>query len=277
MRMIALLCLVACAETYEPPDRDFGTWGTGVNGDTNEEDDGGGGNGGGNGGGSGGSDGGGDDDVVGGPGDDPDGDGYTNAEEESAGTNPNYAYSHPYTGDYRVGYCRTRPNPTGPSKQQNYSDGEVDIDYYSYQRGDVAENFTMRDQYGEEVDLYSFCGKHVMVVVSAGWCGPCRAEAEGLQAIAEAYPDAQILQVLAQDNSQGLPSQSFVQGWANQYGFENVAALGPLSAPTTYEEYFSAPSSQFEDDGYIPSIYHLDEEMKVVSADQDVGTPDTWL
>jgi len=276
--------MVACAETYEPPDRDFGTWGTGIDGEDNEEEgDGGGGNdGGGSGGddgddGGGGDGGGGDGGAVGEPGEDPDGDGYTNAEEESAGTNPNYAYSHPYTGDYRVGYCNNRPNPTGPTKRQNYSDGEVDMDYYTYQRGDVAENFTMRDQYGESVDLYSFCGKHVMVVVSAGWCGPCRAEAEGLQALAEAFPGAQILQVLGQDNSQDIPSLSFVQGWASQYGFENVAALGPLSAPTTYEEYFSAPSSQFEDDGYIPTIYHLDEEMTVISADQDVQSPDTWL
>ena len=261
VRLVAMLAVVGCDSTYDPPERSFGNFGQSADGDTPLAE---------NGNSS--------EDVVGGPNDDPDGDGYTNAEEVGAGTNPNYEYSHPYTGDYRVGFCGTKPNPTGPTKSQTYaSDDGFRYDYLSYQQGDVADNFTMRDQYGEEVDLYSFCGKHIMLVVGAGWCGPCQQEAAQLQSIAEAYPEAQILQVLSQDSSYDHPSQGFIESWASQFGFQNVAALGSLSAPTTYDEYFSAPASIFEDDGYIPTIYHLDETMKVLSADRGIQSPDTWL
>ena len=251
-----MLAMVGCASVDDPSERSFGAFGENV--DRGESYD--------------------DGAIVGGPDDDPDEDGYTNAEEQEAGTNPNYAFSHPYSGDYRIGFCRKRPDPTGPTNSQNYSgpDG-FSYDYATYKQGDVADNFTLRDQYGEMVDLYSFCGNHVMLVVGAGWCGPCRQEAGRLQSVAEEYPEAQIIQILAQDSSENTPSLGFVQGWADQYGFENVAALGVVSAPTSYEEYFSAPSVLFEDDGYIPTIYHLDDEMKVVSADQGVQTPDTWL
>jgi thiol-disulfide isomerase/thioredoxin len=216
--------------------------------------------------------------IVGGPDDDPDGDGFSNAEEEEAGTNPNYEYSHPYTGDYQVGFCRDKPNPTGPTKEQRYTDEDGNsFDYLSYQRGDVAENVTLQDRYGEEMDLYSFCGTHVMLVVSAGWCGPCRAEAVGLQAVADEYPEAQILQVLSQDDYGNIPSLAFLETWASQYNFETVAAIGPSTAPTTYDEYFSSVSSQFEDDGYIPTIFHLDTDMTILSADKGISTPDTWM
>ena len=54
-----------------------------------------------------------DEPMVGGLQDDPDEDEYTN-EEQAAGTNPNYKYSHPYTDDYRVGYCSKRPDHRQP-------------------------------------------------------------------------------------------------------------------------------------------------------------------
>ena len=116
-----------------------------------------------------------------------------------------------------------------------------------------------------------------MLVVAAGWCQPCQIEAAQLQSIADQYPEAQILQIVSQDSNYNAPNQAFVSQWASHFGFENVAALSPLSAPTTYDEIFSGPDIQFEDDGYIPTIYHLDTELKVVSADQGVSTPDTRM
>ena len=100
-------------------------------------------------------------DESGGGGSDADGDGYTSGEEQAAGTNPNYVYSHPYTGGYNVGYCNEEPVPTGPTGDNGHS--------AVYQAGDVAENFTLTDQYGEDVDLYSFCGQYVMIAFGAFW------------------------------------------------------------------------------------------------------------
>ena len=131
--------------------------------------DGGEGTGGGDEGGSGGSgDEGGTDEGGGSDGSDPnaddDGDGWTNAEEEAAGTNPDYEYSHPYTGDYNVGYCADgiASGSKGPSGKDSYG-------YPLYKPGDIAENFSLMDQHGEMVDLYSFCGQTVMLVFGAFW------------------------------------------------------------------------------------------------------------
>ena len=110
---------------------------------------------------------------------DDDGDGFTNAEEDEAGTNPDYAYSRPYEGGYNVGFCDT-PRASQPDLVQRASPRTVrPMSGRRSTMGDVPNNMTFMDQYGEMVDLYSFCGKHVMVLVSAGWCGPCRSLAAG--------------------------------------------------------------------------------------------------
>lgn len=92
------------------------------------------------------------------PSSDDDGDGYTFAEEEAAGTNPDYAYSHPYTGDYNVGNC-----------EDGVAEGDAGASGSAYAVGDIAANFSLMDQHGEMVDLYSFCGKTVMLVSGAFW------------------------------------------------------------------------------------------------------------
>ena len=90
---------------------------------------------------------------------DSDGDGYADGEEvNDHGTNPAYVYSHPYTGGYNVGWCDEEPNPTGPTGPGG-----------AYREGDVASNFTLTDQHGELVDLYSFCGQNVMIGFGAFW------------------------------------------------------------------------------------------------------------
>ena len=206
---------------------------------------------------------------------DSDEDGFDDAREWADGTNPNYEYSHAYEGDYRIGYCDTPPATTGPTMAQSYTDeGGSTYNYSVLQNGDVPNNFTMIDQYGENLDLYSFCGRQVMVMVSAGWCGPCRAEAEHLQAVADAYPDVQIITMLTQDNSQNTPDLAFLQQWASDYGFQSIAVVAPTApAPESIEEYFAQDSTAWDIDGYIPTMYHLDDSLTVISADEGVVEP----
>ena len=45
----------------------------------------------------------------------------------------------------------------------------ADVDWQPTQVGDVPRNFSMLDQHGEYVDLYSFCGRTVMLVSGAFW------------------------------------------------------------------------------------------------------------
>lgn len=213
---------------------------------------------------------------------DDDGDGFTNAEEEEAGTNPNYAYSHPYTGGYNVGFCDTPPEATGPTATASIVYEGTTYEWPTMGVGDVPPNFTMMDQHGEEVDLYSFCGKNVMIAMSAGWCGPCRSFAEEMQAIQDTYRDqnVQIIEIITGDNQNRLPDQSFLESWASDYGFTDIPVLqmAPLDADGDgYADSYDHPYYWFDADGYIPSIYHLGPDLRVISADGGVHDPGSFL
>ena len=214
---------------------------------------------------------------------DDDGDGFTFAEEEEAGTNPNYEYSRPYAGDYNVGFCDTPPVPTGPTGEgvYTYSDG-TQVTWPSLAMGDVPHNMTFADQHGEEVDLYSFCGKHVMIVVSAGWCPGCRQFAGYAQGVQDSNREAglQMVTLITNNNTQGqAPDQAFVQSWADQYGFSDIPVLA-LDLPYrdgTPDEFYDHPAFWFDKDAYTPSYYHLNERMEVISADDSVQDPSSLM
>lgn len=93
---------------------------------------------------------------------DTDGDDFQDGAEVELGTNPAYAPSHPYLGDYYVGWCDRPPEPTGSSGADE--DGSA-----AYALGDVVDEIGWRDQNGETVSLYSFCG-HLTVVQFSSFC-----------------------------------------------------------------------------------------------------------
>jgi hypothetical protein len=108
--------------------------------------------------------------------DDPDSDddGWLDGQEVEEGTNPLYEHSHPYTGGYNVGTCASPPEPTGPTGwvEGYFSPDDAPPEWYAwpvYQEGDVVDDFAWRDQHGETVHLYSFCGHHVMLMFGAFW------------------------------------------------------------------------------------------------------------
>ena len=206
---------------------------------------------------------------------DDDGDGFTNAEEEEAGTNPDYAYSRPYEGGYNVGFCDTPPEATGATGTTSITQSGETYTWPSLQMGDVPNNMTFMDQYGEMVDLYSFCGKHVMVLVSAGWCGPCRSLATEVQNIQDQWRDEglQIIELITSDDSGNAPDLTFVQTWADDYGFDDVPVLAVPGPPSSYDHV----QFLFDADGYIPSVYHLNDKLEVVSPDESVHDPSSWL
>jgi thiol-disulfide isomerase/thioredoxin len=202
---------------------------------------------------------------------DDDDDGFTNIEEAEAGTNPDYVYSHPYTGGYNVGFCDTPPEPTGPTGTGR---NEAGVTWAAYDVGDVVENWTMTDQYGELVDLYSFCGKHIVVAFSAGWCPPCRAAAEEMQNLQDEYrdQDVQFIEVLTGDNADELPSIDFLMGWDEQYGFTDIPVLLPPRATG-----WDAITMQWEMDMAIPTLYHISPNGTVLSADDLIHDPGQFL
>jgi hypothetical protein len=82
---------------------------------------------------------------------DTDGDGYTDLEEVEGHTDPTDITDHPYTGGWSIAACRDTVQGTGNEE------------------GDIALDFTLTDQFGDNVRLHSFCDRAVLLVGAAFW------------------------------------------------------------------------------------------------------------
>ncbi len=80
---------------------------------------------------------------------DEDGDGYTNGEEEAGGSDPYDADDVPYQGGWRKDIeCNGDIVPEGD-----------DV-------GQIANNFQVKDQFGDMLNLYDFCNRVVLIEFS---------------------------------------------------------------------------------------------------------------
>ena len=100
---------------------------------------------------------------------DSDGDGFTDAEETAAGTNPNFAASRPYEyGNYVVGACEQGlPAELGPTDSVSMNLEGTELSWDVYVEGDGVQNVVLKDQFDQDVELHSFCGLHIMLVISS--------------------------------------------------------------------------------------------------------------
>jgi len=201
---------------------------------------------------------------------DSDGDGLDDLAERDGGTSPTNPYSRAYTGGYNVKGCDVEPVATGPTGTGTFEQGGETYEWPVYQEGDVVENFTLLDQHGEEVDLYSFCGQTIMLVFSAEWCGPCKQLADQVQGEQDEYGPAgfQAIEILIEDSRQNQPDVDDVARWAEDHGLLTVPALAD-------EEY--ANWQPFELDWGIPSISYIGPDMTVLSTDGNITNPGRFV
>jgi thiol-disulfide isomerase/thioredoxin len=113
-----------------------------------------------------------------------------------------------------------------------------------------------------------------MVAFSAGWCGPCRGLAEGMQAMQDGYrdDDVQLIEVITGDNQNELPSIDFLMGWNDDYGFTDIPVLLPERATS-----WDAVTMQWERDSYIPTVFVIGPDGTVLSADDGTHDPGSFL
>ena len=71
--------------------------------------------------------------------------------EVDGNTDPLSADDHPYAGGWPIADCRDDITSTGNSE------------------GDIADDFSLLDQFGDQVQLHSFCDRLVLLVGSAFW------------------------------------------------------------------------------------------------------------
>ena len=127
-----------------------------------------------------------------------------------------------------------------------------DLEGTGWKIGDVLPNFTLVDQYGEEVSLYQFYGMVIMIEVGAVWCTYCNESAAKSPSLLDSYSDDCVifLYLLTQDASGGEISQSDVEYWAEEYDLD-YPVLGDVG---------EAISDALGVKAY-PMFYFVDREM----------------
>jgi thiol-disulfide isomerase/thioredoxin len=181
---------------------------------------------------------------------DTDGDGFDDGLEDDQDTDPNDGFSWPFGGEQ------------WPDFSDEADEAEVDGSDYAF--GEVFPNFTTTDQFGNEVELYDFYGYVVLLDFSAGWCGPCRTAAETSEDMWESYREDGfiIIHAIIDDNrGSGDIDQDFLEDWADDYDIEFPVIDGDSSSEVA--DAGSGLRSAGIDEGYIPFMVMLDQDMKL--------------
>ena len=208
---------------------------------------------------------------------DSDGDGQSDKFESDNGSNPLNEYSKGYEqGNYIVGQCENGLlEPTDPSSEASITyEGET-YTWPLYAAGDIAPNFTLTDQYGQDVDLYSFCGKVVMLVFSASWCPPCQDLAQDVQDIQDTAPDQiQVIELLIEneDYGGGVVETADQMAWATDFGMTTIPVLDADSGSGAGDW-----SYMYDRDGGIPSTVMIGPDMEIINVDRNRHDPTRYI
>ncbi len=93
--------------------------------------------------------------------------------------------------------------------------------------GDTAYNFTLVDQNSDEVELYQFFGRIVMLDLFMSWCWGCQDDAPNLQTCWERQGDdgAIILGVMFDGDDDGT-----LDAWMSEYGITYPMMTDPTNS-----------------------------------------------
>lgn len=193
---------------------------------------------------------------------DTDGDGYDDRDEVRGGTDPLDGASHPYEGGWPLNSEEAKQaledaTPAGRTAAE----------------GERFKRFTLKDQFGEVVDLYDFSqqGVPIVIQVSAEWSGPCNSMSEWLSAtdrdfwsdlggsVQRAVAEGRLrwITVLGEKESGGFADVATARRWSNDYPNDEIPVLADAQGELV--AYVDLP--------YWPTLYVLDQDMNLLAID----------
>jgi hypothetical protein len=207
---------------------------------------------------------------------DSDGDGFSDGDEVlDHGTNPNNEYHRPYRGNYKIGDCATYPDKStaGPTESRLVDLGGSGLTKVAlYEPGNRIRNEQLVDQYGERVDLYSFCGVNLDIYFfqwnqfgATPEYAALTCWIEDMLNVQEYYRDYgyQLVIVLTQNSATELPTKDDVAALAAMLGAEDIPVLAGV------DESMFGFHTWFEKDFHEPTLVHIGRELNVLSVDND--------
>jgi thiol-disulfide isomerase/thioredoxin len=183
---------------------------------------------------------------------DSDGDGYTDAEEREAGSDPEDGFSW----------------PDAPGSWPDFSDlADAAISSPGWGMDDQIHDVQLVDQFGQAISLYQFYGLVVLLDLSAGWCPPCNTVAEDAEELYQRHKEDGFvlihLMIGGWDTEEDdLVEVEFLREWSDLYG---------LSFPVTAEQAVEEGADSLVDSlryagtltGGIPNFILLDRELRI--------------
>ena len=131
----------------------------------------------------------------------------------------------------------------------------------SSNEGDHPCDFTLKDQLGNDVNLYELYGKPIIVDFSTMWCYYCQMAGYDVKEIADLYGEDELIYitVLIQNFTGSEPEQADLSEWANHFGLDDA------STPVLSGKQQMITASP-EDGWYAeawPTFYFIDREMRI--------------
>lgn len=115
--------------------------------------------------------------------------------------------------------------------------------------GRNLSGFTLQDCSGADYTFYNedFCDAEVTVIsIGAGWCPPCIAESEQLEAEINDFYEGQgvrVIQILIQTADYSAPDTAYCQEWVDRFGLSNIELIDPAQLTGIFFPDNSLPST----------------------------------
>lgn len=134
----------------------------------------------------------------------------------TTGTDGKFSFTNLFSGNYII-----TPSKLGvafsPSNYNIGSQSRYDLDFTTISTSpgsnvdEMATNFTAKNQNNEDISLYDFHGKVILMDFAADWCGPCREKAQNAEQFYQQYKDRGFMYIL-------IIIEGDPRIWADTYG-----------------------------------------------------------
>ena len=120
-------------------------------------------------------------------------------------------------------------------------------------------DFTFKDQNNNDVSLYDYYGKIIILDISAMWCGPCQSAAKEVEEIHQKYgKDVVYLTVLIDDMQFEAPRVVDAKTWADAFGIVGAPVLAGNRDITSHSYDLGWVMSSF------PTFFIINRDMEFV-------------